>query len=314
MPECLYKREKNKTCKNIDFIAVGSSFLQMLKDKKYSEKTINTYRYPLQKFFSFLADIKIERIQNVGKTELDSYRASLLAENITLGGMDVYTRALKLFFRYLEEEGYIFDNPAKYMERIRVEKKLPVVPTVAEINKLISVVDMSNNAGLRDRAIVETAYSTALRCNELVSLNLLSIDIKNALVQVMGKGRKERRVPLGRQAVFYLGKYIETARNELLHGNIDQKALWISNMYAKRMSDMLIQKMFQRYAEKAGLKGKITVHSIRRACATHMLQNGAHPVQIQMLLGHTQMRHLSQYLKLTITDIMNMHKKSKVGK
>jgi len=119
-------------------------------------------------------------------------------------------------------------------------------------------------------------------------------------------------LPLGKQAYLWLKKYLEY-RSVLLKNNISENHLWI-NSEGRKVRAVSYQKTLQNHAKKANLEGKITGHSLRRACATHMLQNGANPVQIQMLLGHATLKHLSQYLKLTITEIKAMHERSKLGK
>ncbi len=129
----------------------------------------------------------------------------------------------------------------------------------------------------------------------------------------MGKGKKERVVPLGKHAAYWLKNYLETARPNLCKGP-DKQALWISRTSGKKLTSFSIDKLIRKYAKEAGIKKQMSAHTLRRACATHMLLNGAHPVQIQILLGHSTLSSLTQYLKVTITDMKKMHKRSKPGK
>ncbi len=287
------------------------SFLQNMRSHKYSPKSINTYKYPLYKFFAFLGVQKI-KIQDVTTEILEKYLLYLKDENLFISSIQLYKRAIKRLFEYLEKESIIFINPVELLEPIKVEKKLGFIPTIEEINLLISKIDVSTNFGIRDRTIIETAYSTGLRANEICKLNLDNVCFKHKIIRVVGKGNKERIVPLGQYAVKWLNKYMCETRKELLKNKIDIDALWIDNLNNK-LQQHTLQTYLRKYANSANLKS-FSVHCIRRACATHMLANGAHPVQIQHLLGHSTLKHLSQYLKVSITDIKKTHEKSKLGK
>ncbi len=288
-------------------------FLENLRHRKYSPKSINTYRYPLRLFFEYLSKNSSSlRIQDVSTETLIKYRRYLLKKEFLPSSIEVYLRALRIFFRYLEEKAVIFANPMEHIKNPRGEKKLPEVPSINDLEKLISVIDLSTPSGMRDRAMVEVAYCCGLRLNEILSLSLFNVDLQGKTLRVLGKGKQERMLPLGKQAYLWLKKYLEY-RSVLLKNNISENHLWI-NSEGRKVRAVSYQKTLQNHAKKANLEGKITGHSLRRACATHMLQNGANPVQIQMLLGHATLKHLSQYLKLTITEIKAMHERSKLGK
>ncbi|MCP4124617.1 MAG: tyrosine-type recombinase/integrase, partial [Bacteroidetes bacterium] len=186
------------------------------------------------------------------------------------------------------------------------------VPTEEELEQLLAVPDVSGPVGLRDRAILEVAYGCGLRRSELAGLSILDPDIKNGSLRVSGKGNKERIVPLGRQAVKWLKMYLHQARPKLLKGDPDDKGLWISTR-GRKMDGAAIRQQLKRYADKSGIETPTDLHSLRRACATHMLRNGAHPVDIGMLLGHSNLKTLSQYLSVTISDLRKMHKNTKLG-
>ncbi len=298
---------------SIPFQELKEEFLTQLKDLNYTYKSILSYRYPLNRLLAFLTAEKVNRIQDVTLADLEKYGLSLVNAKFKPASIQMYVRVLKLFFQWLENSGVIFVNPASELGTIKTERRLQSVPSEEDMNKLLSMPDLTTPCGIRDRAIMEVAYGCALRLNELLCLTIFSIDLNNNILRVLGKGRKERMLPLTSQAVFYLDKYLNGIRKELLSNNLDDNSLWISQ-YHRRPSQIAIQKMLSNYAKKANIENNISVHAIRRACATHMLRNGAHPAQIQLLLGHASMRHLSQYLQLTITEIKAMHKNSKIGK
>ncbi len=179
------------------------------------------------------------------------------------------------------------------------------------MKKLLNSPDVTTELGIRDRAIMESAYSTGMRLEELSSLNIFSFNLRNGSVRVFGKGGKERTLPLGKHACSWIGKYLKI-RDRLLNGNIDEKAFWVSK-YSTGMKKCSVGRVFSLHSKQAEIEN-ISVHAVRRACATHMLRNGAHPVQIQMLLGHASLRTLSHYLKMTITELQETHKRSTPGR
>jgi integrase/recombinase XerD len=143
-------------------------------------------------------------------------------------------------------------------------------------------------------------------------LNILDPDLKQGTLRVMGKGSTERVVPVGKKALIWLKRYLKQVHPQFCRSP-DEQALWISKNTGKRLSYARVDKLIREYAKDAGL-GVLSTHGIRRACATHMLQNGAHPVEIQLLLGHGGLKHLGQYLRVTVTEMKTMHQRSKPGR
>jgi len=174
-------------------------------------------------------------------------------------------------------------------------------------------VDVSRTVGVRDRAMIETMYSCGLRLEELLNLTTGAIDFKENTIRVLGKGRKERILPLTTQASEWLGKYIGEARKVMLDSKNDDGALWISSNYHRKLTRIAVQKTIQFYREKANISTSISPHAIRRATATHLLRAGATPLDIQTLLGHSSMEVLGHYLRVTIGDLKKMHEQTRLG-
>ncbi|RKZ06983.1 hypothetical protein DRQ25_12675 [Candidatus Fermentibacteria bacterium] len=291
-------------------------YLKALKRRRYSPRTISTWRYPLTLFASFSAARSIDRLQDVSRDDLAAWRLNLIERGLTDASLEVFLRAVRNLFKWMEAEGMLFDNPAAALKMPKYERRLIPVPSEAELRRLLSQPNVTTPIGIRDRAIMEIGYCCALRREELARLTLRDPDFLQKSLRVMGKGSKERMLPLGDQAFKWLRRYVEDARPVLLARNAEIDALdvlWIS-VDGKPFGGQGISVMLKKYGREAKLSVNITPHSLRRACATHMLRNGAHPVQIQMLLGHATMCHLAQYLRLTITDIKKMHAQSKVGR
>jgi len=289
-------------------------FLLKLKAKNYSTRTLTTYHYALERFFSYIdSETKLKRIQDIDVKIIDKYQIFIKKGGVNTNSREVYLRAVKLFFNFLEKNGTIFQSPLNEFKKFKHKRIIQECPTIEEMNILLNQPDTSTPFGIRNRAIIEVSYSAGLRLNELVFIKIQDIDLRDGLLKVTGKGDKQRTVPIGRQAVYWTDEYLKNSRPVLLKKKEDSHYLWLG-AYGDRINHISLGNMIKNYAREADIKTHITTHAIRRACATHMLQNGAHPVQIQMLLGHASMMNLSQYLQIGITDIKLMHNKSKVGK
>ena len=194
----------------------------------------------------------------------------------------------------------------------QAERRLLPVPSEEEIARLMQQPDIGKPTGIRDRAILETAYGTGARLGELTGIRLEALNLDDRTVRLLGKGRRERVVPLGQTATDWIERYIHEARPELLGRQVSD-ALWIS-CRQHALGYQHIGLMIRRCGRAADIEIPITPHSLRRACVTHMLRNGADPVSIQHLLGHASLRHLSQYLRVTITEIKSMHRRTTPGR
>lgn len=289
------------------------AYLATLTRRRYSAKSVQTYRYALGNFTSYLAAAGIDDVQDVDAETLEAYRLHLVERGLASASLEVFMRSVRLWFNWLEETGQLFLNPCRSLVVPKPGRKLLPVPTEEDIRKLLAQPNVATPKGIRDRALIEVAYASGARREELVRMNIFDPDAKAQTVRIQGKGRKERVVPLGRHAVHWLKQYLDHARPKLLAGKIDQEALWLGNSGAPQGGQSMNLQV-KTHAQAAGTSVPVTLHALRRACATHMLRHGAHPVQIQMLLGHATMRHLSQYLRLSITDIKRMHEKARPGR
>ncbi len=303
MYTCTHSRTFDKT--PID------GFLQSLSARNYSLKSINSYGNALDRLIEYLESEDVLRVQDVTLNHLESYRLHLIDRELSNATQYQYLRCNRFFFGYLEETHQIFINPAQNLIIPKYKRKLQQVPSVDDIKRLLDQPDVSIPTGIRDKAFLETVYSCGLRREEAVFINLHDPDLKDGLIKVNGKGNNERVLPIGDIAKHWIKKYIIEARPQLLR-NPEEKALWITER-GLRLSYSTVDKLITRYALSAGITSQFSTHSLRRACATHMLNNGAHPLEIQMLLGHSELKSLSQYLKVTIKDMKAMHERSRVG-
>lgn len=286
-------------------------FLAHFRQRKYSPRSLASYGNALNSFARYLAALGVLRIREVTFGHIEGYRLSLVEREFSPAAMELYIRTVRQFFKYLEDSQQLFVNPAAHVVIPHYARRLLPVPTAEEMAKVLLQPDTSTPVGLRDRAFLETAYTAGLRREELFRLDVFDPDCKAGTMRILGKGNKERVVPLGKKAVYWLRQYLETARPGLVK-DLDDTALWISGTHGGRLGIEGINQLVARHGKAAGLT--LSVHAIRRACVTHMLQSGAHPVQLQMLLGHSGMNTLSQYLRVTVTDLKKMHARSKPGR
>ena len=285
-----------------------SNFLIQMASLNYTYDAIKTYRYSMDRFLKYLNNEKIESIQNVSEKDIEKYRLSLVEDNLKPNSIDMYLRSIKLFFKYLENESIIFINPTADLKMPKPSRILQYIPTVKEMEKFLDF-KTDTNERLRNKAMFELAYSSGARRNEIRMINLKDLDLINGEVKLIGKGNIERMVPFGRTAIHWLTKYINESRINMIQDK-NEEALFVAKR-GNRLSKNGIQKQVEYTRNRTDTK--ITMHSIRRACATHLLNNGASPFIIQKLLGHSSLKYLSKYLAVTITDLKKMHRESTVG-
>jgi len=295
---------------NVRNAELANGFLKHIGPRS-SPRTIKARRNGLQKLVYFSAG---NLLKNISSEDLERYRLSLIQEQFSPHSLLQYLTTVRLFFAWLEAESMLFINPAAELVIPKPPRVVRWILSAQQITAVLNVPDVSRPVGLRDRALLEVAYATAVRREELTGISIFDVDLTQATVRVLGKGRRERMLPLGRHGARYLARYLKHARSKLLRNNIDSSALWISLLTARALTDEGIAQVFERIGQQAALRRNLTCHVFRRTCATQMLRNGAHPETVRMLLGHSTMKNLAQYLNITIGDIRSMHKASNPGK
>jgi len=285
--------------------------LEAMRVKNYSPATVEQIRYMLGRFLSFLQSRDCV-LPDVALEDLEAFRLYLVDRRYAVQSVARFMEVVRRFFGWLEETQRIFMNPARLLIVKRPHRPILFVPSEEQVKKLLAQPDVSTPLGIRDRAFMELIYSTGVRITEASSVSIFDLDLDRGAVRIMGKGRKERIAPLGKHAIFWLRQYLRESRPKLIRDHIDQQALWVTREGKRAKSPITYQQMIFEYSRAAGLR-RISPHALRRACATHMLQHGAHPVQIQFLLGHAGLNTLGQYLRVTINDLRKMHKASRPG-
>ena len=284
------------------------NFKNYLKlERGLSDNSIKSYDYDLILFKKFLIANKIndtpinckpETIKNYLYKSFSDKKSISQARSIS---------AIKSFFNYLIFEGYIKDSPISNIESPKQEKKLPKVLTEEEIKKLINSIDLNHDFGQRNKTIIEILYGTGIRVSELINLKLSNIFFKENIIKVIGKGNKERFVPLGEIASNEMKIYINN-RNLL---KIDSKSsdILFLNRYGRGLTRSMIFKIISDASKRVGLDKKISPHTLRHSFATHLIKNGADLRTIQLILGHESITTTEIYTHLDTLHLEEVLKK-----
>lgn len=272
-------------------------FLRYLEiEKNASKHTLLNYKLDLDNFKKFL-DTKT--LQQVDYLEIRKYLAFLKQINLKSRTVARHLSCLKSFFHFLTKEGYAKINPAQALSNPKLEKKLPIFLSEEEVTKLIESPGLETPAGLRDRAILETLYSTGIRVSELTALNFDSIDFISGIVKVLGKGKKERLVPIGDKAIRAIRNYLDKRNN--------QSTILFLNKNNRRLSDRGIRLILDKYIHLISLREKISPHVLRHTFATHLLNHGADLRSVQELLGHASLSTTQIYTHVTTQRLKDVY-------
>lgn len=261
-----------KISKNIE-----NYFNYLLYERKLSKNTYESYRYNIIKVLKYFNTDDITYLSE------DDIRTFLYKTNETAKSNAHYLAALKSFYEYMQDLNIIKDNPCENIKSPKIEKSLPKYLTFEEVDKLLDI-DLYEPLDYRNKAMLELLYATGMRISELLNLKLSNINIDDSSVKVMGKGSKERLIPIGDITIKYLNMYLNVYRNLILNDKISDY-LFI-NYNGNKMSRQGFFKILKKLADKANIDKDISPHILRHSFATHLLNNGADLRVIQELLGH----------------------------
>lgn len=289
---------------------INQFLLYLEAERNYSRNTISSYRIDLLDFKEFLMSIKksSQSIVEIDHLIIRSYLANLQERQLARSTVLRRLSSLRSFFKYLCRREYLSTDPASALSTPKVRRKLPDFLEISEVESLLSVFDTNDIVGIRDRAILELLYSTGMRVSELLEMNLSDLDWQSAMVKVRGKGKKERLLPVGRAAMMALENYLQR-RNELSAGQASQ-AFFLSQRGNRMPDAKSIRRRIEKYAKAAGIKKKITPHTLRHTFATHMLNAGADLRSVQELLGHSSLSTTQIYTHVTADRLRRVYDKS----
>lgn len=268
-------------------------------EKNYSKYTILNYRLDLEEFFEFIDKTPIEKVDYLflrrflARLRTKKHRPRTLARKLS---------SLRSFFKFLNREGLIKENPAALVMSPKLDKILPKFLSEDEMNRLIDSVSLLKKAGRRDKAIMEVLYSAGIRVGELVGMDIRDIDLISNVAKVKGKGKKERLVPIGNKAVDAIRDYLTERK--------DQAAALFLNKCGTRLSDRSVRNIVNKYIYDASLHSKVSPHVFRHSFATHLLNHGADLRSVQELLGHVNLSTTQIYTHITTERLKKVYDKA----
>ena len=276
-------------------------------EKGLSEKTIESYSSDLVRHFEFLKQKGVKKIADADTPLILKHLIALRDAGLGSKSCARHLITLRGFYRFLVQEKVIEYDPVRLIDLPKSGLKLPDVLNVKEINLLLNMPDTGKPLGKRNAAMLELLYAAGLRVSELVNLKFLDVNLEACFVRVLGKGSKERVVPIGVYAKEKIDDYINTARPLLLKNRIS-KYLFVARA-GKPMTRQGFWKLLKQYAQQAKIKKKITPHSLRHSFASHLLEGGADLRAVQVMLGHVDISTTQIYTHIAREHLRQMHEK-----
>ena len=276
-------------------------------ERGLSENTIASYRQDLQTFLDFLVKEK-QNTWEVEAVEIDLFLGKLRDEGKATSSISRMLSSLRKFYQWLLRQDIIKSDPLVKIDSPKQEKRLPLALSEAEVDKLLVQPNIKKASGIRDRAILETLYATGMRVSELINLQMgdLHQDIK--LIKVLGKGSKERLVPISNVALSWIDEYDKQVRQkQILKVGSFTDTIFL-NQRGGKLSRQAVWQLIKKYCQTAGITKNVTPHTLRHTFATHLLENGADLRVVQELLGHSDISTTQIYTNLTQKHIMEVYR------
>jgi len=273
-------------------------------ERGLSENTLSAYRSDLLQLGQYLGKNSTSlKVATLG--DLQAYMKNLHKKSASPRSVARALSSWRRFYRYAVREGICPEDPTAMLEAPRQGRKLPDTLSESDVENLLAAPKIKTPEGLRDRAMLETLYATGLRVSELVTLTLLEANLEVGLVRIVGKGNKERLVPLGEEAVTWLNKYLLTARPDLLKQQISD-AMFVTSR-GGAMSRQAFWYLIKKHAQRAGIEQTLSPHTLRHAFATHLINHGADLRSVQMLLGHADLSTTQIYTHIARERLQSLH-------
>ncbi|MDT3698131.1 MAG: site-specific tyrosine recombinase XerD [Thermincola sp.] len=277
-------------------------------ERGLADNTLDSYNRDLNQFLGFLEQEKVQDAQKATRNMVMSYLLFLQKRGRATATVSRHLAALKSFYHFLLKEKYIEKDPTANLESPKLEKKLPQILAVQEVEMLLNQPIGGDPATLRDKAMLELLYATGIRVSELIQLDINHINIDMGYIRCFGKGSKERIVPVGTFARRCVDEYLQKGRTKIIKNKAEQ-ALFV-NQHGGRLTRQGFWKIIKKYARRAGISKVITPHTLRHSFATHLLENGADLRSVQEMLGHADITTTQIYTHLTKGRLREVYARS----
>lgn len=277
-------------------------------EKGLAQNTLNSYERDLTAFISYISNLGITNIGQTNRYHITDYLNHLQEQLRATTTISRNMASIRNFYQFLYREKHINQNPVIEMETPKIVKRLPKILSLHEVEKLLMQPNDNDAYSLRDKAMLELLYATGIRVSELINLKVTDINLSMGFIRCIGKGSKERIIPLGQKAIIALNSYLQQAWGELAKGK-DQESLFFNHLGGK-LSRQGFWKIIKKHALHAGIHKNITPHTIRHSFATHLLENGADLRSVQEMLGHADISTTQIYTQVTKSRIKEVYNKA----
>ncbi|HEY3426459.1 MAG TPA: site-specific tyrosine recombinase XerD [Negativicutes bacterium] len=277
-------------------------------ERGLAQNTLESYGRDLRQFNTYLQNSQLEFLKNSNRNTILNYLSSLQSKGRAVSTISRNLAAIKSFYQYLVRERYLESDPAAHLESPKLEKKLPKILTIGEVEELLKQPNAFLPTGFRDKAMLELLYATGIRVSELISLNISDVNLDMGYIKCYGKGAKERIVPLGSIAAKCVQEYSTKGRPKMVR-TYEESALFV-NHHGNRLTRQGFWKIIKKYAHEANITKDITPHTLRHSFATHLLENGADLRSVQEMLGHADISTTQIYTHVTKNHLKEVYDKT----
>ncbi|MBP1155172.1 MULTISPECIES: site-specific tyrosine recombinase XerD [unclassified Paenibacillus] len=292
------------------------SFIRFLSEERgLAQNTLDSYERDLSQYIVFLEESGVYSLRDSGKVNITGYLLRLKQKGRATATLSRNMVSIRALYQYMVKVRRMESDPSMHMETPKLEKRIPKVLSVSEMERLLESPLTSTPNGMRDKAMLEVLYATGIRVSELISLDVDSVNLTVGFIRCIGKAGKERIVPLGGIASQYVTEYIDTMRPKLLKQSKSEEALFINHL-GTRITRQGFWKIIKRYALESNIQMEITPHTLRHSFAAHLLENGADLRSVQEMLGHADISTTQIYTQVgrgKIKDVYNRtHPRAKI--
>lgn len=287
--------------------ALAEYIIYLKIERGLSANTVNSYKRDIEKYLTFLTEKKITQLDEVSRFEILDFLQTLRQSGAADNSIIRMVSSLRKFHQYLKRELIVSDDPMQLIDTPKKASTLPKAISPQAVEQLLEAPDTTTPLGVRDRTILELMYATGLRISELVNLKLSDMHLTMGFIQTMGKGEKERIIPLGEIASQWLDHYLDGARVYLQDQSAETSEYVFLNSRGKGLSRQGVWKKVKQLALEAGIDQNVTPHTLRHSFATHLLENGADLRMVQELLGHADISTTQIYTHITKTRLKQVY-------
>jgi integrase/recombinase XerD len=279
-------------------------------EKGLAHNTILAYGRDLKRFDAFLSERHKQRVEQVNREDVIDFLSSLYRGKLDSRSVARYLVSLRCFYKFAMLESLVSQDPTENLESPKIRQSLPTYLRIDEIDRVLAAPDVSTPIGLRDRAMLEVLYSSGLRVSELLNLRISDVDMRVGCVRCVGKGNKERLVPIGRKAIAAVEQYLALSRPQFARPGSPppHNLVLFLTRHGRRLSRITIWKIMHDYGVQLGLRGRLTPHKLRHSFATHLLERGADLRSVQLMLGHADISTTQIYTHVVEERLKQVYK------